>query len=141
MLEIGLKYESVVEVTSANSAKTMGSGDMDVFATPSMVALMENAAMMAVASALPEGSATVGTQINTSHIKASPIGATITASAQLTEVEGRMLTFAVKAWDEKGVIGEGVHTRFVVDRERFLSKLQSAQTAYLFSVTRLLSKI
>lgn len=123
MLEIGLKYESVVEVTSANSAKTMGSGDMDVFATPSMVALMENAAMMAVASALPEGSATVGTQINTSHIKASPIGATITALAQLTEVEGRKLTFAVKAWDEKGVIGEGVHTRFVVDRERFLSKL------------------
>ena len=123
MLEIGLKYESVVEVTSANSAKTMGSGDMAVFATPSMVALMENAAMMAVASALPEGSATVGTQINTSHIKASPIGATITASAQLTEVEGRKLTFAVKAWDEKGVIGEGVHTRFVVDRERFLSKL------------------
>lgn len=123
MLEIGLKYESVVEVTSANSAKTMGSGDMDVFATPSMVALMENAAMMAVASALPEGSATVGTQINTSHIKASPIGATITASAQLTEVDGRKLTFAVKAWDEKGVIGEGVHTRFVVDRERFLSKL------------------
>jgi predicted thioesterase len=123
MLEIGLKYESVVEVTSANSAKTMGSGDMDVFATPSMVALMENAAMMAVASALPEGSATVGTQINTSHIKASPIGATITALAELTEVEGRKLTFAVKAWDEKGVIGEGVHTRFVVDRERFLSKL------------------
>lgn len=123
MLEIGLKYESVVEVTSANSAKTMGSGDMDVFATPSMVALMENAAMMAVASALPEGSATVGTQINTSHIKASPIGATVTASAELTEVEGRKLTFAVKAWDEKGVIGEGVHTRFVVDRERFLSKL------------------
>ena len=123
MLEIGLKYESVVEVTSANSAKTMGSGDMDVFATPSMVALMENAAMMAVASALPEGSATVGTQINTSHIKASPIGSTITASAELTEVEGRKLTFAVKAWDEKGVIGEGVHTRFVVDRERFLSKL------------------
>lgn len=123
MLEIGLKYESVVVVTSANSAKTMGSGDMDVFATPSMVALMENAAMMAVASALPEGSATVGTQINTSHIKASPIGATITASAELTEVDGRKLTFAVKAWDEKGVIGEGVHTRFVVDRERFLSKL------------------
>jgi predicted thioesterase len=123
MLEIGLKYESVVEVTSANSAKTMGSGDMDVFATPSMVALMENAAMMAVASALPEGSATVGTQINTSHIKASPIGVTVTASAELTEVEGRKLTFAVKAWDEKGVIGEGVHTRFVVDRERFLSKL------------------
>ena len=88
-----------------------------------MVALMENAAMQAVAAALPEGSATVGTQMNTSHIKASPLGATITASAVLTEVEGRKLTFAVKAWDDKGVIGEGEHTRFVVDRERFLSKL------------------
>ncbi len=123
MLEIGLNHESTTIVSQSNSAKTLGSGDIDVFATPAMVALMENAAMLAVASVLPEGSATVGTQMNTSHIKASPIGATITASAELTEVEGRKLTFAVKAWDEKGVIGEGVHTRFVVDRERFLSKL------------------
>ena len=122
-MEVGLKYESVVTVSDTNSAKTLGSGDMDVFATPAMVALMENAAMLAVAAHLPEGSATVGTQMNTSHIKASPLGATITASAELTEVEGRKLTFAVKAWDEKGVIGEGVHARFVVDRERFLSKL------------------
>ena len=122
-MEVGLKYESTVAVSQSNTAATLGSGDMDVFATPAMVALMENAAMLAVAAHLPEGSATVGTQMNTSHIKASPLGATITASAELTEVEGRKLTFAVKAWDEKGVIGEGVHTRFVVDRERFLSKL------------------
>ena len=122
-MEVGLKYESTVVVSQSNTAATMGSGDMDVFATPAMVALMENAAMLAVAAHLPEGSATVGTQMNTSHIKASPLGATITASAELTEVEGRKLTFAVKAWDEKGTIGEGVHTRFVVDRERFLSKL------------------
>jgi predicted thioesterase len=122
-MEVGLKYESTVVVSPSNTAATLGSGDMDVFATPAMVALMENAAMLAVAAHLPEGSATVGTQMNTSHIKASPLGATITASAELTEVEGRKLTFAVKAWDEKGTIGEGVHTRFVVDRERFLSKL------------------
>lgn len=122
-MEVGLKYESTVVVSPSNTAATLGSGDMDVFATPAMVALMENAAMLAVVAHLPEGSATVGTQMNTSHIKASPLGATITASAELTEVEGRKLTFAVKAWDEKGVIGEGVHTRFVVDRERFLSKL------------------
>ena len=122
-MEVGLKYESTVVVSPSNTAATLGSGDMDVFATPAMVALMENAAMLAVAAHLPEGSATVGTQMNTSHIKASPLGATITASAELTEVEGRKLTFAVKAWDEKGPIGEGVHTRFVVDRERFLSKL------------------
>ena len=122
-MEVGLKYESTVAVSQSNTAATLGSGDMDVFATPAMVALMENAAMLAVAAHLPEGSATVGTQMNTSHVKASPLGATITASAELTEVEGRKLTFAVKAWDEKGTIGEGVHTRFVVDRERFLSKL------------------
>jgi predicted thioesterase len=123
MLTSGLYYESMTVASTTNSAVAMGSGDMDVFATPAMVALMENAAMLAVAAHLPEGSATVGTQMNTSHIKASPLGATITASAELTEVEGRKLTFAVKAWDEKGTIGEGVHTRFVVDRERFLSKL------------------
>ena len=122
-MEVGLKYESTVVVSPSNTAATMGSGDMDVFATPAMVALMENAAMLAVAAHLPEGSATVGTQMNTSHIKASPLGATITASAELTEVEGRKLTFTVKAWDETGTIGEGVHTLFVVDRERFLSKL------------------
>lgn len=122
-MEIGLKYESQTVVSEANTAATLGSGDMAVFATPAMVALMENAAMLAVKESLPEGSATVGTQMNTSHIKASPLGATITASAELTAVDGRRLTFVVKAWDEKGVIGEGEHTRFVVDRERFLSKL------------------
>ena len=122
-MEIGLKYESQTVVSEANTAATLGSGDMAVFATPAMVALMENAAMLAVKESLPEGSATVGTQMNTSHIKASPLGATITASAELTAIDGRRLTFAVKAWDEKGVIGEGEHTRFIVDRERFLSKL------------------
>lgn len=122
-MEIGLKHESTTVVSAANTAATLGSGDMDVFATPAMVALMENAAMLAVKDHLPEGSATVGTQINTSHLKASPLGATITASAELTAVDGRRLTFAVKAWDEKDIIGEGSHTRFVVDRERFLSKL------------------
>lgn len=122
-MEIGLKHESTTVVSAANTAATLGSGDMDVFATPAMVALMENAAMLAVKDHLPEGSATVGTQINTSHLKASPLGASITASAELVEVDGRRLTFAVKAWDEKGIIGEGTHTRFVVDRERFLSKL------------------
>ena len=122
-MEIGLKFESQTVVSPTNTALTLGSGDMEVFATPAMVALMENAAMLAVKDYLPEGSATVGTQMNTSHIKASPLGATITASATLTAVEGRRLEFDVKAWDEKGVIGEGSHTRFIVDRERFLSKL------------------
>lgn len=123
MIEVGLKYQSRVVVSEDNTAQTLGSGDMPVFATPAMIALMENAAMNAVASALAEGSTTVGTMMKSSHIKASALGATITAEAELVAVDGRRLTFVVKAWDDKGVIGEGEHERFIVDRERFLSKL------------------
>lgn len=122
-MEIGLSYESNTVVTETNTAETLGSGDMAVFATPAMVALMENAAMLAVKDSLPEGSTTVGVEMQTSHVKASALGAKVTASATLVEVDGRRLTFDVKAWDDKGVIGEGRHVRFVVDRERFLSKL------------------
>ena len=123
MLEKGLKATATVVVTEQNTARTMGSGDLEVFATPSMVALMENAAMMAVAAALPEGSTTVGSEMNCSHIKPSKLGAKITATAVLTAVEGRKLTFTVGATDEQGIIGEGVHVRFVVDRERFMARL------------------
>ena len=123
MLEKGLSATSKVVVRAANKACTMGSGDLEVFATPAMVALMENAAMKAVAAALPDGSTTVGSEMNCSHIKPSKVGATITATAVLTEVEGRKITFTVGASDEQGIIGEGVHTRFVVDRERFMAKL------------------
>ena len=123
MLKCGLKYSVAVEVALQNSALAMGSGDMEVFATPAMVALMANAAMNAVAEFLPDGSATVGTKIDVSHVKASPMGAKITAEAELVAVDGRRLEFKVVAYDEKGVIGEGNHTRFVVDKERFLAKL------------------
>lgn len=122
-MELGLSYESSTVVSASNTAEALGSGDMAVFATPAMVALMENAAMLAVRDSLPEGSTTVGVEMQTSHIKASAMGANITASATLVEVDSRRLTFDVKAWDDKGVIGEGRHVRFVVDRERFLSKL------------------
>lgn len=122
-MELGLSYESSTVVAENNTAVALGSGDMAVFATPAMVALMENAAMLAVKDSLPEGSTTVGVEMQTSHIKASALGANIKASATLVEVDGRRLTFDVKAWDEKGTIGEGRHVRFVVDRERFLSKL------------------
>ncbi len=122
-MELGLSYESQTVAAENNTAEALGSGDMAVFATPAMVALMENAAMLAVRDSLPEDSTTVGVEMQTSHIKASALGAKITASATLAEVDGRRLMFDVKAWDEKGVIGEGRHVRFVVDRERFLSKL------------------
>lgn len=122
-MNIGKTYTSQIVVTADKCASALGSGDLEVLATPAMVALMENAAMLCVADHIAEGSATVGTAIATSHVKASPVGATIRAEAELTEVDGRRLEFVVRAYDERGLIGEGRHTRFVVDRERFLGKL------------------
>ena len=123
-MNIGLSYTATTTVNQNNTALALGSGDMEVFATPAMVALMENAAMNAVAPHLEAGQTTVGTQITTSHIKASALGATISATATLTAVDGRSLTFAITAREGDKVIGEGSHTRFIVDRERFLSKLK-----------------
>lgn len=123
MLEKGLKYTSSVVVDKVNCASAVGSGGLDVFATPSMVALMENAAMNAVAPCLPDGSTTVGSEINVTHIKPTGIGATVSATAELLLVDGRKLLFKVAAHDGVGLIGEGTHVRFVVDVERFLSKL------------------
>ena len=123
MLETGLSARSVTTVTAENTAATMGSGDLAVFATPALVALMEHAALEAVAESLPAGSTTVGSEMNVSHLKPSKLGATITATAILTAVEGRKLTFNVGARDEEGMIGEGTHVRYVVDRERFMAKL------------------
>ena len=122
-METGLTYTSNLVVSKDHVAAVMGSGDLHVFATPAMVALMENAAMMAVAEHLPEGSTTVGAMINTSHMKPSPIDETIQATATLTGIEGRKLTFSIKAEDSKGIIGEAVQVRYVVYREKFMSKL------------------
>ena len=123
MMETGLTYTSTVVVSKENVAATMGSGDLNVFATPAMVALMENAAMKAVADALPEGSTTVGAEMNVTHIKPSGLGAEIVATAVLTGVEGRKLTFNVGARDAEGMIGEGIHIRYAVDRRRFMEKV------------------
>ena len=122
-MEKGLTYTSTLVVSADHVAAVMGSGDLHVFATPAMVALMENAAMMAVAEHLPEGSTTVGAMMNTSHVKPSPVDESIKATAVLTEVEGRKLTFEIKAEDSRGIIGEATHVRYIVDRERFMSKL------------------
>lgn len=122
-LKKGLSSQSLVTVSAGNTAAAMGSGDLDVFATPAMVALMENAAMKAVADALPEGSTTVGAEMNVTHIKPSGLGAEIVATAVLTGVEGRKLTFNVGARDAEGMIGEGIHIRYEVDRRRFMEKV------------------
>lgn len=124
MLEKGISATSRTTVTAADTAAAMGSGDMPVFATPAMAALMENAAMRAVAAELPEGATTVGAEMNIAHIKPSGVGAEIVASAVVTAVEGRKITFNVGARDAEGPIGEGTHVRFVVDRRRFLAKVE-----------------
>lgn len=118
-----MTHTSTVTVTEGNVAAAMGSGDLNVFATPAMVALMENAAMLAVAGELPEGSSTVGAVMNVTHVKPSVMGDTVSATATLKEVEGRKLTFEVKSTDSKGLVGEGVHIRFIIDREKFMGKL------------------
>ncbi len=123
MIEIGKIAQCSVVVDINNTALSLGSGDLEVFATPAMVALMEGAAMKCVASDVAEGSTTVGTQMSTSHIKASPLGSEIVARAELVEVDGRKLTFRVEAYQGEALIGEGTHTRFVVDREKFMSKI------------------
>ena len=119
----GLSATSRTTVATEQTAAAMGSGDLPVFATPAMVALMENAAMRAVADALPAGATTVGAALQLSHSKPSGLGAEIAATAELVAVEGRKLTFRVEASDRDGTIGEGTHIRYVVDRERFMAKL------------------
>lgn len=128
MMTVGLTHTSVLTVSDAHTAQAMGSGDMPVLATPVMIALMENAAMLAVDQELPEGLTTVGSHIDVTHLKPSPLGAEIIATAELTEVDGRRLTFHVVAMqlsqeaEEEVVVGEGTHVRYIVDRDRFLSK-------------------
>ena len=122
-MNIGLTHTSVLTVGDAQTAQAMGSGDMPVLATPVMIALMENAAMLAVDQELPEEQTTVGAHIDVSHLKPSPVGAEVFATAELTEVEDRRLTFHVVAMQGDQVIGEGTHVRYIVSRERFLAKL------------------
>lgn len=123
MLEIGLKHTSEQTVSEALTAMQMGSGDLPVFATPAMMALMENAAMMAVANELPEGCTTVGGHIESSHLRPSKIGKKVSAVAEVTKVDGKKIEFKVAAYSGETLLGEGTHLRFVVDKEKFISKL------------------
>ena len=125
-MEIGLTHTSTLTVEERHLAARVGSGDLEVLATPVMMSLMENAAMEAVKDALDEGATTVGGFISASHLKPTALGRTITATAVLESVEGRKLTFRVTAQDGDGLIGEGTHIRFVVDRRKFMSKLQAS---------------
>ena len=123
MLQEGLQHVSQLTVHEAVTAIAMGSGDMAVLATPAMLALMENAAMLAVADHLPEGCTTVGGHITSSHLKPSVIGDTVTATATVTRIDGKKIEFHVEARCGDTLLGEGSHLRFIVDRNKFMSRL------------------
>ena len=118
----GIEGRKDIVVTPDKTALTVGSGLLEVFATPAMIALMEETASMSVAPALAEGSTTVGTLVNVSHVAATPVGAPVCCETLLTEVDGRKLTFSVKAYDNAGLIGEGTHERFIVFSEKFMAR-------------------
>lgn len=123
MIEIGLKHTSELTVTDTVTAIKVGSGDMPVLSTPMMMALMENAAMLAVKDRLPEGLTTVGGHIESSHLRPSKIGDVVRAEAEVTKVDGKKIEFKVAAYSGDTLIGEGTHLRFIVDREKFMSRL------------------
>ena len=124
MIEVGMTYTMEKTVTPDMTAKAVGSGGLEVFGTPFMMGLMENAAMQCVQGELPEGKGTVGVEISSSHLAPTPVGMKVSATAEVTGISanGKMIAFKVTASDEEGLIGEGTHTRAVIDNARFLQK-------------------
>jgi len=125
IIPVGVEYTATEIVTIENTASKYGSGLVDVFATPAMVALMEKAALNAVKPYLPNGFNTVGTEICVKHTKATPMGWEVHSKATLKEVDGKKLVFEVVAWDKEGEVGSGYHTRFIIDSKRFMDKFSS----------------
>ena len=122
MIKVGIVGEVKDIVNDRNIAKTLRSGELKVYATPAMVALMEEAAYKSIQSELEEGKGTVGTLMNIRHIDSTPIGMEVTAKSELIEVDRRRLVFKVEAFDEHGKIGEGIHERFIIDNNSFQNK-------------------
>ena len=125
MLEIGLKGNAETVVTIDNTAKAFTSGALDVFATPAMIALMEETCWKMVQPELEEGQGTVGTKINVSHVAPSAIGKTVMCEATVIAIDGRKLTFEVVCSDESGMVGMGTHERFIINNEKFMAKANS----------------
>ena len=124
ILKPGLSSEKTDTVCERNSASAWGSGGLSVYATPGMIALMEMAAHSAVDPLLPQGWATVGTELNVRHLSATPQGMKVCTKAELLNIDGRALTFKVEAFDEAGKIGEGTHKRFIVEIKKFIEKTE-----------------
>ena len=128
-LQPGMTAEKSEQVTDNNTAIKYGSGGVAVYATPAMIGLMEGTCLAAVDPHLPEGMATVGTQLEVKHLAATPVGMTVKATATLTAVAGKKLTFTMEAFDDKEKIGEGTHQRYIIDLAKFLQKAAEKQDA------------
>jgi predicted thioesterase len=124
-MEPGIQGRITLLVTPELTAKAVGSGDLPVFATPSMIAAMEQAAYQSVAPYLEPGQGTVGTLMEVKHTAATPVGMGVTCETELIEIDRKRLVFAVRAYDKQGSIGEGTHERFIIDNERFLSRAEA----------------
>ena len=122
MLQTGITGEARCLVTAENTAAAMGSGELEVFATPAMIALIEKAAWQSVALHLEEGCGTVGTALRVRHLSATPVGMEVTAKTELCQIDGRRLVFQVEVRDAKGIVGDGEHERFIVKNESFVRK-------------------
>lgn len=121
-ITVGMTGTASTTVEREDTAYEVGSGSLLVYATPCMVALMEGAACEAIAPAMDDSKTSVGTELNISHLSATPVGLEVRAEAEVTQVDGNAITFRVTAYDKKGKIGEGTHKRFVVATQRFLDK-------------------
>ena len=121
-ITVGLKAEVSTLVEREDTASQVGSGDLLVYATPCMVALMEGAACEAIAACMKDTETTVGTALNIEHTSATPVGLEVRAEAQVTAVEGKVITFQLQAFDETGLIGKGTHKRVIVNSQKFLDK-------------------
>jgi len=124
-MEVGITGRQKIIVTADQTAEAMGSGLLPVYATPAMIALMEHTASNSVAGELEEGQGTVGTLLHVKHVSATPVGMQVTCEAKLVEIDRKRLVFEVKAFDEAGLIGEGTHERFIIEREKFMEKAES----------------
>ncbi len=127
MIEVGMEAERRFKVTEDMAASFIGSGDVSVLSTPSMIALMETTARDLVQSHLPPEETTVGTAVNVRHLAPAPVGGEVTVKAKLVEVDRRRLVFEVKCLYGDTLVGEGTHERFIVNRQKFLSKLSGSK--------------
>ena len=127
LIETGTKGRAEITVTKELTACAMGSGELEVFATPAMIALMEETAWRSVAGCLAPGEGTVGTKLEISHVRATPVGMKVVCETIVTLVDRRRIVFDVKVSDERGLIGEGWHERFVIENERFMRKVKTEE--------------